>query len=409
MDIAIVGGGIGGLTLALALHQRGLACRVYESAPEVRELGVGITLLPHAMRELTALGLGESLASQGIENRESCFFNRFGQLIYSEPRGRIAGYPVPEVGIHRGRVHLTLWRAAVERLGAERLVSDHHCVGLEQSGGRVTLRFRSTQTGAAREPITADVVVACDGVNSAVRRQFYPDDPLCFGGINTWRGVTRTKPFLTGRSYVRVGSIQRGNLVIYPIADDVDGDGRQLVNWTSQVAQPGYERNDWNKPGRLEDFLPIYAGWTFDWLDIPDLLRRSDVIFEYPMVDRDPIDHWTFGRVTLLGDAAHPMYPRGSNGAAQAILDARTLADCLAAGGDPLAALSAYEAVRSGPTARVVRTNREHPPDYLIRRVEELVGDAPFDDLDRYITRAELQRLSDKYKRITGFAPEHVT
>ncbi|HME97755.1 MAG TPA: flavin-dependent oxidoreductase [Methylomirabilota bacterium] len=409
MDIAIVGGGIGGLTLALALHQRGLACRVYESAPEVRELGVGITLLPHAMRVLTALGLGESLASQGIENRESCFFNRFGQLIYSEPRGRIAGYPVPEVGIHRGRVHLTLWRAAVERLGAERLVSDHHCVGLEQSGGRVTLRFRSTQTGAAREPITADVVVACDGVNSAVRRQFYPDDPLCFGGINTWRGVTRAKPFLTGRSYVRVGSIQRGNLVIYPIADDVDGDGRQLINWTSQVAQPGYERNDWNKPGRLEDFLPIYAGWTFDWLDIPDLLRRSDVIFEYPMVDRDPIDRWTFGRVTLLGDAAHPMYPRGSNGAAQAILDARALADRLAAGGDPAAALAAYEAARSGPTARVVRTNREQPPDYLIRRVEELVGDAPFDDLDRYISRAELRGFSEEYKRVTGFTRDDVT
>jgi 5-methylphenazine-1-carboxylate 1-monooxygenase len=409
MDIAIVGGGIGGLTLALALHQRGLACRVYESAPEVRELGVGITLLPHAMRELTALGLGESLASQGIENRESCFFNRFGQLIYSEPRGRIAGYPVPEVGIHRGRVHLTLWRAAVERLGAERLVSDHHCVGLEQSGGRVTLRFRSTRTGAAREPIIADVAVACDGVNSAVRRQFYPDDPLCFGGINTWRGVTRAKPFLTGRSYVRVGSIQRGNLVIYPIADDVDGDGRQLINWTSQVAQPGYERNDWNKPGRLEDFLPIYAGWTFDWLDIPDLLRRSDVIFEYPMVDRDPIDRWTFGRVTLLGDAAHPMYPRGSNGAAQAILDARALADRLAAGGDPAAALAAYEAARSGPTARVVRTNREQPPDYLIRRVEELVGDAPFDDLDRYISRAELRGFSEEYKRVTGFTRDDVT
>jgi 2-polyprenyl-6-methoxyphenol hydroxylase-like FAD-dependent oxidoreductase len=265
------------------------------------------------------------------------------------------------------------------------------------------------QTGAAREPITADVVVACDGVNSAVRRQFYPDDPLCFGGINTWRGVTRAKPFLTGRSYVRVGSIQRGNLVIYPIADDVDGDGRQLINWTSQVAQPGYERNDWNKPGRLEDFLPIYAGWTFDWLDIPDLLRRSDVIFEYPMVDRDPIDRWTFGRVTLLGDAAHPMYPRGSNGAAQAILDARALADRLAAGGDPAAALAAYEAARSGPTARVVRTNREQPPDYLIRRVEELVGDAPFDDLDRYISRAELRGFSEEYKRVTGFTRDDVT
>ena len=172
-----------------------------------------------------------------------------------------------------------------------------------------------------------------------MRRQFYPGEELCFGGINTWRGVTRAKPFLTGRSYVRIGSIQSGNLVIYPIMDDVDGQGQQLINWTVQVAQPGYDRNDWNKPGRLEDFLPIFAGWTFDWLDVPDLLRRSDVIFEYPMVDRDPVDRWTFGRVTLLGDAAHPMYPRGSNGAAQAILDARALADGLGRGRRPLAAL----------------------------------------------------------------------
>jgi len=408
MDIAIVGGGMGGLTLALALHQHGIPCRVYESAPEVRELGVGITLLPHAMGELTALGLGEALASQGIENRESCFFNRFGQLIYAEPRGRAAGYPVPEVGIHRGRAHLTLWRAALERLGAPCVLTDHQCVGLEQSDRRVTLHFRSAATDTTRAPVTADVAIACDGVNSVVRRQFYPGEELCFGGINTWRGVTRAKPFLTGRSYVRVGSIQNGNLVIYPIIDDVDGQGQQLINWTVQVAQPGYDRNDWNKPGRLEDFLPMFTSWTFDWLDVPNLLRRSDVIFEYPMVDRDPVDRWTFGRVTLLGDAAHPMYPRGSNGAAQAVLDARALADCLAAGGEPPAALQAYEAARSGPTARVVRTNREHPPDYLIRRVEELVGDVPFEDLDRHITRAELQRLSDDYKRVAGFARDDV-
>ena len=408
MDIAIVGGGMGGLTLALALHQHGIPCRVYESAPEVRELGVGITLLPHAMGELTALGLGEALASQGIENRESCFFNRFGQLIYAEPRGRAAGYPVPEVGIHRGRAHLTLWRAAMERLGAPNVLTDHQCVGLDQSDRRVTLLFRSAATGATRAPVTADIAIACDGVNSTVRQQFYPDEELRFGGINTWRGVTRAQPFLTGRSYVRVGSIQNGNLVIYPIIDDVDGQGQQLINWTVQVAQPGYDRNDWNKPGRLEDFLPMFASWTFDWLDVPNLLRRSDVIFEYPMVDRDPVDRWTFGRVTLLGDAAHPMYPRGSNGAAQAILDARALADCLAAGGEPPDALRAYEAARSGPTARVVRTNREHPPDYLIRRVEELVGDVQFEDLDRHITRAELQRLSDDYKRVAGFARDDV-
>jgi 2-polyprenyl-6-methoxyphenol hydroxylase-like FAD-dependent oxidoreductase len=408
MDIAIVGGGIGGLTLALALHQRGIACRVYESAPVVKELGVGITLLPHAMRELTALGLGEGLTRQGIENRDSRFYNRFGQLIYAEPRGRFAGYPFPEVGIHRGRLHLTLWNATVARLGAERILADHHCVRLDQTEERVTLQFRSGVAGSSRPSVEADIAIACDGVNSVVRRQFYPGEELRFIGINTWRGVTHAKPFLTGRSYVRAGSIRAGNIVIYPIIDDVDGDGHQLVNWTAQVAQPGYDRNDWNKPGRLEDFIHIYATWRFEWLDVPDLIRRSEVIFEYPMVDKDPVDRWTFGRVTLLGDAAHPMYPRGSNGAAQAILDARALADRLAAGGDPRAALRAYEAARSGPTARVVRANRHYPPDSIIARVEDLVGDKPFDDLDRYITQIELRRLSDDYKRIAGFALEDV-
>jgi 2-polyprenyl-6-methoxyphenol hydroxylase-like FAD-dependent oxidoreductase len=408
MDIAIVGGGIGGLTLALALHQRGLACRVYESAAEVKELGVGITLLPHAMREMTALGLGDVLTRQGIENRESCFFNRFGQLIYSEPRGRFAGYAFPEVGLHRGRLHLSLWNAAVARLGAPCLLTDHQCIGLDQTDQRVTLRFRSGVAGTVRAPVEADIAIACDGVNSVVRRQFYPGEELRFAGINTWRGITRAKPFLTGQSYVRAGSIHSGNIVIYPIVDDVDGAGNQLINWTTQIAQPGYDKNEWNEPGRLEDFIDIYASWKFDWLDVPDLIRRSDVIFEYPMVDRDPVDRWTFGRVTLVGDAAHPMYPRGSNGAAQAIVDARVLADRLAGGGDPLAALRAYEALRSEPTAQVVRTNRKHPPDYIIERVEQLVGDKPFDDLGRFITRAELGRLSADYKRIAGFALEDV-
>jgi 2-polyprenyl-6-methoxyphenol hydroxylase-like FAD-dependent oxidoreductase len=408
VDVAIVGGGIGGLTLALALHQRGISCRVYESAPEVKKLGVGITLLPHAMREMVALGLGEQLTRQGVEAGESRFYNRFGQLIYAEPRGRFAGYPFPEVCLHRGRLHLTLWTTAVARLGAARLLTDHQCVRADQTGECATLHFRSSVGGAARPPVEADLVIACDGVNSALRRQFYPGEELRFVGINTWRGVTRAKPFLTGRSYVRAGSMRSGNIVIYPIIDDVDGEGAQLINWTTQVAQPGYDRNEWNKLGRLEDFIHIYASWTFDWLDVPDLIRRSEVIFEYPMVDKDPIDRWTFGRVTLLGDAAHPMYPRGSNGAAQAIIDARVLADCLAQSSDPPAALRAYEASRSGPTARVVRTNREYPPDYLIGRVEELVGDRPFDDLDRHITQAELRRLSDDYKRITGFALEDV-
>jgi 2-polyprenyl-6-methoxyphenol hydroxylase-like FAD-dependent oxidoreductase len=403
MEIAIIGAGIAGLTLALNLHKRGLTCRVYEAAPELRELGVGITLLPHAMREFTAVGLDRELLAQGIENEESRFYNRFGQLLYKEKRGRLAGYPIPEVGIHRARLHMTLYRAACERLGADRIVLGHQCVGTEETGDKVTLRFGD------RPPVTADIAIACDGVNSTIRRQFYPDEKLVFTGINTWRGVTTAKPFLGGRTYVRAGSINTGKIVIYPIVDNVDGKGNQLINWTTEIKRDTTEQNDWNKPGKIEDFLPIYADWNFDWLDVAALIRNSDVIFEYPMVDKDPIARWTFGRVTFVGDAAHPMYPRGSNGSAQAVIDARTLAELLAKGGDPRAALKEYEAIRTEPTAKVVRTNRQHPPDFIIIRVEELVGDRPYDDLDKYVTQAQLKELSDRYKQVAGFAPEDVS
>ncbi|HXJ02049.1 MAG TPA: NAD(P)-binding protein, partial [Micropepsaceae bacterium] len=116
-EITIVGGGIGGLALALHLHKHRISCRIYEAAPVLKEIGVGITVLPHAMRELTALGLGADIERLGIENTESRFFNRFGQSIYTEPRGRFAGYPFPEIGIHRGRLHMTLYNAVIERLG----------------------------------------------------------------------------------------------------------------------------------------------------------------------------------------------------------------------------------------------------------------------------------------------------
>jgi 5-methylphenazine-1-carboxylate 1-monooxygenase len=404
--IAIIGGGIGGLALALNLHQRGLSCRVYEAAPEIKPLGVGITLLPHAMRELAALGLEPALRAVAIENVESCFFNRFGQLLYREPRGKYAGYAHPELGIHRGRLHLVLYYAVRERLGADSVLTNRQCVGLAQDADGVTVHFKETASGAALPPIAADIAIACDGVNSAVRRQFYPGEQLAFAGINTWRGVTRRKPILTGRSYLRIGSIRTGKIVIYPIADDIDGEGNQLINWTTEIQRDTAVKNDWNKPGRLEDFLPLYADWTFDWLDVAALIRESDLILEYPMVDRDPVRQWTFGRVTLAGDAAHPMYPRGSNGAAQALIDVRTLADLLRQMPDAPAALHAYEDARLEATARVVRTNRQHPPDFINIKVEELTGDRPFDKLDDFITQDELRALSDQYKRVAGFARE---
>ena len=307
LRIAIVGGGIGGLGLALSLHARGIACDVYESVPQVREVGVGITLLPHAMRELAALGLQGALEPLGIENLESVFFNRYGQYVYREPRGRHAGYALPEIGIHRGKLHRVMYDAALERIGAAHLHTDCRCVAVEQSDQGATLHMQRSTDGAALPAVQADVVVACDGVNSALRRQFYPQEQLAFAGINTWRGVTVHRPILSGKTYMRIGSIETGKMVIYPIVDNVDGQGNQLVNWVAEIQRGDAAMNDWNQRGRVDDFVGIFESWRFDWLDVPALIRGAQQILEYPMVDRDPVAQWTFGRTTLLGDAAHPM------------------------------------------------------------------------------------------------------
>jgi len=407
-DIAIVGGGIAGLALALGLHQRGIPSRVYEVAPEVKELGVGITILPHAMRELTALGLQDQLVAAGVVNTESAFFNRFGQLIYKEPRGRYAGYAYPEIGIHRGRLHTILYEAAKARLGAQAILTNRRCVGVEQNEDGVTISFQETTSGATLPPVRCGIALACDGVNSVARRHFYPNEELAFEGINTWRGVARGKPIFDGHTYLRIGSIKTGKIVIYPIVDNVDGEGNQLINWTTEAPLMGRPKNDWNRPGRLEDFLPIYESWRFDWLDVPQLLRNSEVLLEYPMVDRDPVPRWTFGRITLVGDAAHPMYQRGSNGSAQALIDARVLADLMKGSENLEAALVAYEQARLATTTKIVHTNRATPPDFINIHVEELTGDRPFDKLDKYISQDELRALSDNYKAIAGFGRQDV-
>jgi 2-polyprenyl-6-methoxyphenol hydroxylase-like FAD-dependent oxidoreductase len=409
--IAIVGGGVGGLALALHLHARGVVCDVFESVAEVRELGVGITLLPHAMRELAALGLQPALEAAGIENYESAFFNRHGQFIYSELRGRHAGYTVPEVGIHRGKLHKILFDASVQRLGADRIHTGHRFVGLTQGDDHVLIQFNDPE-GQPRPEVRAQVLIASDGVNSSVRRLFYPDEKVVFTGINTWRGVTHFNPILTGKTYMRIGSIETGKMVIYPIVDKVDAQGRQLVNWMAEIRMEGVSQNDWNRQGRVEDVLPLFKDWTFDWLNVPELIAKADSILEYPMVDKDPVAQWTFGRVTLLGDAAHPMYPRGSNGSAQALVDARTLADELAQvtlGGDCVQALHRYEAVRRPVTTQVVLTNRSTPPDFINIKVDELTQGKPFRHIDDVISQAELRQISDDYKKIAGFSLDAMT
>lgn len=402
MKVAILGGGIAGLALALGLHERGVDCEVFESVAEVKEMGVGITLLPHATKELAALGLLPQLEAVAIENLESVFFNRYGQFVYKELRGRHDGYANPELGIHRGKLHRIMFDHVVQRLGAQRVHTGHRCVRVDQTDTQAHIRFELSN-GDTRH-VSADVAVACDGVNSTVRRQFFPDDTLCFAGINTWRGVTIHTPILTGKSYLRIGSIETGKMVIYPIVDNVDGRGNQLINWMAEIQLPDTPMNDWNKLGDPKDCVGYFKDWRFPWLDVPQLILSAERVFEYPMVDKDALPRWSFGRITLMGDAAHPMYPRGSNGSAQGLIDARSLADLLAHSSDWPSALQQYQDLRLPATARVVATNRSTPPDFIIMKADELSGGQPFEDIDRLISQAELRQISDHYKQVAGFA-----
>ncbi len=405
MKVAILGGGIAGLGFALGLHERGIDCEVFESVPEVKEMGVGITLLPHATKELAALGLLPQLEAVAIENLESVFYNRYGQFVYKELRGRHDGYATPELGIHRGKLHRIMFENVVKRLGEDRVHTGHRCVKVDQNDDHATITFK-LHNGETRQ-VKADVAIACDGVNSTVRKQFFPQDQICFAGINTWRGVTIRPPILTGKSYMRIGSIETGKMVIYPIVDNVDGKGNQLINWMAEIRQPETKMNDWNKLGDPKDCVDIFKDWRFPWLDVPSLIMSAERVFEYPMVDKDALPQWSFGRVTLMGDAAHPMYPRGSNGSAQGLIDARTLADLLQRNTDVVAALQQYQDLRLPATAKVVQTNRTLPPDFIIMKADELSHHQPFENIDDLISQAELRKISDHYKQVAGFAAKN--
>lgn len=399
-QVIILGAGIGGLTLALSLHQAGIACRVYEAVPELKPLGVGVNLLPHAVRELTELGLLPQLDKVGVRTKESIFFTEHGQLIFQEAAGEHAGYDWPQFSIHRGDLQTVLLEETLKRLGADSVVCNHRCTGVTQDAEGVTVHF------ADAPHVRGAVAIGCDGIHSALRKQLYPNEGAPrYSGVNMWRGTARWKPFLSGASMVRAGWLAVGKMVIYPIRNDIDADGHQLVNWVAEIHAPQPAMRDWSRTGRLEDFLPAFADWHFDWLDVPALIRASDTILEYPMVDQDPLPRWTHGRLTLLGDAAHPMVPRGSNGAGQAIIDARFLAGALKDLGVGTAALEDYDRVRVKATTNVVLTNRSNPPDAILREVFERSGGKRFGQIEDVVSHAELQAISDNYKRVAGYDP----
>ena len=401
-DVLIVGGGVGGLALALSLHQAGISCRVFEAVPAILPLGVGINLLPHAMRELSELGLQDALAARAIETRELAFYSRHGQFIYKEPRGRFAGYDWPQLSIHRADLHDVLRTAVRQRLGDDAVQLGHRCIQVDQDANGVTLHFDKAQ------PQSGKLVVGCDGIHSALRRQLVPGEgPPKYSGVNMWRGAVRWPAFLGGDTMVSTGWMTVGKTVIYPVRPGTPGTGGlPLINWVAEIERPDAVRQDWTGRGRLADMMPAFSGLKFDWLDITAMIESTEEILEYPMVDRDPLPRWNLGRLTLLGDAAHPMYPRGSNGAGQAIIDARFLAGQIRKLGAGEAALAAYETVRNPATAKVVLTNRTDPPDAILREVWKRSGGKRFERIEDVISAAELQEMSDRYKKVAGFDRE---
>lgn len=402
MEILIAGGGIGGLVAALSLHARGHDVHVFEAVREIRELGVGINVLPHAMRGLDLIGLTEPIIAAGVATQELAYFNKHGQLIWAEPRGVAAGYAWPQVSINRGRLQSVLLAAARERLGAERVSTDHRFVGFDEAGDRVTAHFTDGR-GEVRHPDrTGDLLIAADGIHSTARKIFYPDEGLPdYSGIFMWRAVSRAKAYRTEATMAVIGHWKQ-RFIAYPITPP-DQDGLSVVNWIAQLPVADLqEREDWNRKGALDDFLEPFLDWNYDWLDIPALCRSAEASWEYPMVDREPLPRWSFGRTTLLGDAAHPMYPIGSNGGSQAILDAEALAEALDKNDDPVEALKAYEAARLPMTADIIRSNRQQGPEIVMQMAEDRAPGG-FDNIEDVIPRAELEGIAAKYKHAAGF------
>jgi 5-methylphenazine-1-carboxylate 1-monooxygenase len=401
MRALVIGGGIGGLSAALCLHQHGIEVEVFEQADGIRELGVGINLLPHAVKELSDLGLLQRLDMTGVRTRELIYCNRFGQRIWTEPRGLDAGYAWPQFSVHRGQLQGLLYQAAAERFGAASIHVNHRLLGFEHDADGVVAHF----AGSADR--TGDVLIGADGIHSAVRAQLHPGEgPPGWNGHMLWRGAVEDEPFLSGRSMLIAGDLKE-KVVLYPISRAAADRDRSLTNWAVWVklgdgSTPPPRREDWSRHGRLEDVLPHFVHWHFDWFDVPALMRRTPLFYEYPMCDRESLERWSCDRVTLLGDAAHPMYPVGSNGAAQAILDASCIARMLASSGDVAAGLRAYEAERLPAANQVVLSNRRMGPERVIDIVAERAPTG-FERLEDVISHDELLGIAMQYRKVAGF------
>ena len=403
MTVAIIGAGIGGLSLGLSLHKLNIPFKIYESVKVIKPLGVGINIQPHAVRELYALGLEHKLNKIGLQTKEVGYFSAQGGLIWSEKRGLHAGYNWPQYSIHRGSLQKLLYQELMKRAGPSAIKLNSTLSDWSEDTQHVTLRFCEKYTGRFTTTEKAEVVIACDGINSIVRQSLYPDErDANWSGIMMWRGVVKGPKFLTGKTMVMVGK-KDCKFVAYPISEFADGN--ILINWICDLRYPpeyDWQKQDWNRTGKLSDIFPFFKDWRFSWLDVPSLLNGTSSIFEYPMVDRNPLSKWTFGKVTLLGDAAHAMYPIGSNGASQAILDSVHLAAMINKYGINEKALLNYEKVRLKTVNKIVEANRLDGPDKILDIVAHKAPKG-FLRIQDILSEDELDTISNQYKKTAGF------
>ena len=403
MTILIAGGGIAGLTLGLTLHRIGVPFHIYEATARIRPLGVGINLQPNAVRELLDLDLADELEAIGVRTRQYGFYSKLGKTIWEEPRGKWAGYAWPQYSVHRGTLQMMLYDALIKRAGKGCISTGARAVGFENNKDTAELALENGNR------ITGDLIVAADGIHSALRAQMVPDEgaPIWNGRV-LWRATTEADAYFGGAAMVMIGHDSL-RVVAYPISDADPDTNIATINWIAEKKfdlSDSWRKEDWNRAADINDFLADFEGWKFDWIDVPALIKGADVVYEYPMVDRDPLEKWTDGRVTLMGDAAHPTYPVGSNGAGQAIIDARVIGARLLEHGVSPRALEAYEAEIRPIATGVGRANRAGGgPDGVLQQVEDLCG-GDFDDINDVIAHAQLAAHAEKYKSLAGFSIE---
>ena len=406
MTVIVAGGGIAGMTMALTCHELDIPVVVHESVDPLQPLGVGINLQPNAVRELFDLGLERQLEEIGVPAKEWALVGRNGNDVWAEPRGRDAGYLWPQYSIHRGRLQMLLYEEVVKRLGSSAVVTGSRLTGYGSGDGVIRASFQNLASDT--NIVEGAVLVGADGLHSAARKQMYPNEgPPVWGGPVMWRGTSEAVPIRTGASFVLVGKLEQ-RFVCYPITRPDPTTGLATINWIAEVTYDTSEdwgHSDWNRQVAVEKFLPFFEDWAFDWLDVPELIRGASAVYEYPMVDRDPVDSWVDDRCVLIGDAAHVMYPVGSNGASQAIVDARILGAALKEHGTNVAALKSYEGSVLQDLNELVLRNRGAGPVGILGIVEERCGGV-FDNIEDVIPRSEIEEYMARYKTAAGFAVE---